>query len=113
MYFYMFLACFYGAVASAIAVYTSSLTGGIVGAALVGMFLGCLLTQVGLLPKEPLAKAGMLNFMMFVLIMTMRGSLASLSLSTLVQYLIPIVGLVALGAVGMLVLVIPLGKKLG
>ena len=38
MYFYMFLACFYGAVASAIAVYTSSLTGGIVGAALVGMF---------------------------------------------------------------------------
>lgn len=113
MYFYMFLACFYGAVASAIAVYTSSLTGGIVGAALVGMFLGCLLTQVGLLPKEPLAKAGMLNFMMFVLIMTMRGSLASLSLSTLVQYLVPIVGLVALGAVGMLVLVIPLGKKLG
>lgn len=113
IYFYMFLSCFYGAVASVIAAYTGSLTGGIVGSALVGIVLGCALTQFGLLPKEPLVKAGLLDFFMFVLIITMCGNLANLSLSSLVSYLIPIAGLVALGAAGMLALVIPIGKKLG
>ena len=112
-FFYLFITSLCGAAATVIAKYTSAMTGGILGSAIIGLFLGCGLTHFGILPKEPLKKSGLLDFMMFVLIVVLRGKLGDLSMATLAASVVPIAGIVILGALGMLVIAIPVGRKLG
>lgn len=112
-FFYLFITSLCGAAATVIAKYTSAMTGGILGSAIIGLFLGCGLTHFGILPKDPLKKSGLLDFMMFVLIVVLRGKLGDLSMATLAASVVPIAGIVILGALGMLVIAIPVGRKLG
>ena len=92
---------FLGALASSIAKYTSSITNGI------------LFKQLGLLAKEPLAKAGVLSFFMMAMMINMRVSFAKITPMGLVERLWPIAFCIIIGAIGVLLFAIPMGKKLG
>lgn len=104
---------FLGALASSIAKYTSAATNGLIGSAIVGIVIGILFKQLGLLAKEPLAKAGVLSFFMMAMMINMRVSFAKITPMGLVQRLWPIAFCIMIGAVGVLLFAIPTGKKLG
>ena len=128
---------FLGALASSIAKYTSSITNGLIGTAIVGIVIGILFKQLGLLAKEPLAKAGVLSFfMMAMMIMSIpmavyrlpmltsggkmywaisyiRVSFAKITPMGLVERLWPVAFCIIIGAIGVLLFAIPMGKKLG
>lgn len=80
---------FLGALASSIAKYTSSITNGLIGTAIVGIVIGILFKQLGLLAKEPLAKAGVLSFFMMAMMINMRVSFAKITPMGLVERLCP------------------------
>ena len=104
---------FLGALASSIAKYTSSITNGLIGTAIVGIVIGILFKQLGLLAKEPLAKAGVLSFFMMAMMINMRVSFAKITPMGLVERLWPIAFCIIIGAIGVLLFAIPMGKKLG
>lgn len=104
---------FLGALAGTVAKYTSALTNGLIGTAIVGIVFGIVFKQVGLLAKEPLAKAGVLSFFMMAMMINMRVSFAKITPMGLVERIFPIAFCIIIGAVGVLIFSIPLGKKLG
>lgn len=107
------LCLFYGALAGTVSVYTSKLTGGIIGSAIVGIVFGILFKQLGLLAKEPLAKAGVLSFFMMALMINLRVSFAKITPMGLVERLLPIAFCIIIGAIGVAVFAVPVGRKLG
>lgn len=104
---------FLGALAGTAAQYTSALTNGLIGSAIVGIVFGIFFKQAGLLAKEPLAKAGVLSFFMMAMMINMRVSFARITPMGLVERIFPIAFCIIIGAVGVLLFSIPLGKKLG
>ena len=113
IYFHLMIVAFYGAIATVIAQYTGKVTGGVVGAALVGIAMGFVFRQLGLISRDPLQKCGLLGIFMFVMIVVLRGNLATLSASELWDNLLPIIGVVVLGAIGVLGGSLLIGRKLG
>ncbi|MBQ4506902.1 MAG: hypothetical protein II971_06600 [Firmicutes bacterium] len=109
-YIHIFLCSIWGCVAAAIANWASPRTGGIFGAALVGILLGIFARQTGLITRDPLTQAGLMPFFMMAMIMSMRRSLASLSPAGLLAALGPIAGVVLIGLIGLLVPGILIGK---
>lgn len=104
---------FLGALAGTVATYTSALTNGLIGTAIVGIVFGIAFKQAGLLAKEPLAKAGVLSFFMMAMMINMRVSFAKITPMGLVERIFPIAFCIIIGAVGVLLFSIPLGRKLG
>ncbi len=107
------LCLFYGALDGSVAQFTSSLTNGLIGSAIVGIVFGIAFKQLGLLAKEPLAKAGVLNFFMMAMMINMRISFAKITPMGLVERIFPIAFCIFIGAVGVVLFSVPLGKKLG
>ena len=112
-FLHLLLAAFYGALAELIARYTGALTGGIIGVAVVGIVLGMLLRQLGLISRNPIDRAGLMPVLLFAMITVMRSSLAELSPYTLLEYLVPLLGLFAISAAGMYGAAYLVGRKLG
>ncbi len=109
-YIPLFMCCVWGAIAAAIAGWASPRTGGIFGAALVGILLGIFARQTGLITRDPLTQAGVMPFFMMAMIMSTRRSLASMSVQGLINAIVPIAGVVLIGAIGLLIPGILIGK---
>ena len=107
------LCVFYGALAGTVGEITSSFTAGIIGSTIVGIVFGIVFKQIGLLAKEPLAKAGVLSFFMMAMMINMRVSFAKITPMGLLERLLPIAFCIIIGAVGMALFAIPVGRKLG
>lgn len=109
----LLLVSFFGAVSAAIASVTGPATRGILGMACVGLLVGILFRQAGLLTRDPLRKSGIMPILMFVMITMMRQSLVNLSFSDFLKYLPPLFGMLILATAGMGICGIVVGRKLG
>ena len=113
VYLHFFLCAIFSWVAAKIGGITGGFTGGILNASLMGLVIGLLARQLGLIGRDPLAKAKVLPFFMMAMIMAMRKSLANLSPSALLEALVPIIGILLLGAVGIILASLIVGKLVG
>ena len=102
-----------GAIATSITPVLEKLTSNIITFSVVALIVGVAGHQLGLIPKEPLAKAGVFPFFMFAMIMSLRGSLSILSPSDILSNIIPVVGLLLIGAAGILIFGVVTGRLLG
>ncbi len=112
-FFHLFIVCVWSLVSAKIADFTSPRTNGIVGAALVGIIIGIIVRELGLISRAPLDKAGLTGFLMFAMIMNSRKSLANLTPDRLLANAVPIIGVVGLGLVGILIAGFTIGKFAG
>lgn len=112
-YIDFFLLCLFSAIASWISGITSAPTKGLLGPALVGMIVGVVARAAGVITKDPLSRSKLMPFFMLAMVMSMRKSLATLSVQGLLHSLVPIVGLILLGAVGIIGMSILMGKFVG
>lgn len=113
VYLHFFLCAIFSWVAAKIGGITGGFTGGILNASLMGLVIGLVARQLGLIGRDPLAKAKVLPFFMMAMIMAMRKSLANLSPSALLDALVPIIGILLLGAVGIILASLIVGKLVG
>lgn len=113
VYLHFFLCAIFSWVAAKIGGITGGFTGGILNASLMGLVIGLLARQLGLIGRDPLAKAKVLPFFMMAMIMAMRKSLANLSPSALLEALVPIIGILLLGVVGIILASLIVGKLVG
>jgi hypothetical protein len=112
-YLHFFLCAFFSWTAAKIGAVTGSFTGGILNASLMGLIIGLLARQLGLVGRDPLAKAKVLPFFMMAMIMAMRRTLANLSPSALLEALPSIIGILLLGVVGIILASLIMGKLMG
>lgn len=113
VYLHFFLCAIFSWVAAKIGGITGGFTGGILNASLMGLVIGLVARQMGLIGRDPLAKAKVLPFFMMAMIMAMRKSLANLSPSALLDALVPIIGILLLGVVGIILASLIVGKLVG
>ncbi len=113
VYLHLFLCAFFSWIASLIARVTGGLTGGILNVSLMGLVVGVIARQLGLISRDPLAKAKVLPFFMMAMIMAMRKSLANLSPTGLLEALGPIAGILFLGAAGIILASLIVGRLVG
>jgi len=82
--------------------YLSKLTGGKLPAAVVVLVLGVLFTEFGFLNRQSLAKAGYMNLLIMGLVMSLPNSFRNLTVEALGQMLLPILFFLFLGAGGLI-----------
>lgn len=112
-YIDFFLLCLFSAIANWLSSITSAPTKGLLGSALVGMIVGVVARAAGVITKDPLSRSKLMPFFMLAMVMSMRKSLAALSVQGLLNSLIPVVGIILLGAVGIIGVAILVGKFVG
>lgn len=98
------------AIATAIGAIVGNITG--IPAAVCYLIFGCLLHEINFLPDSPLSKAGGYGFFMFCMMTMAPTSFAALSPADFVEMLLPIVGLMFLGILGIAVFSVATGKVL-
>lgn len=98
------------AVAAAFGGILGTITG--IPSAICYLISGCLLQAVNFLPESPLGKAGGYGFFMLCMMTLVPTSFAALSLSDFISMIVPIVGLMILGIIGIAACSIPMGKLL-
>lgn len=113
VYLHLFLCVLFSWLAAKIGGFTGGFTGGILNASLMGLVIGLVARQLGLIARDPLAKAKVLPFFMMAMIMAMRKTLANLSPSALLEALVPIIGILLLGAAGIILASLIVGKLVG
>ncbi len=113
VYMHFFLCVIFSWIAAKIGGFTGGFTGGILNASLMGLIVGLVARQLGLISRDPLARAKVLPFFTMAMIMAMRKSLANLSPSALLESLVPIVGILFLGAAGIIIASLIVGKLVG
>ena len=79
-------------------------------AAVMYLILGCLARTVNFLPEQPLGKAGGYGFFMFCMMTMAPTSFAGLSPAKFLEMVAPILGLMALGIIGLAVFSVIAGK---
>jgi len=84
-------------------VYISKLSGGKLPAAVVVLVLGVVFTELGLLERQSLAKAGYINILIMGMVMTLPNSFRTLTLESFGEMLIPVVFFLVLGVVGLII----------
>ena len=102
-----------GAISHSLVPHIAALTHKLVSFSVVALGLGIMGRQLGLLPHEPLIKAGVFPFFLFAMLTSLRGNLADLTPADILRNVVPLLGLIVLGAAGILACVIPVGKALG
>lgn len=102
-----------GTIADVIGTALNGPTQGILGTTSMSLILGFAAAQVGLIHKDPVKKSGLSAFLMFVMIMNLRASLAKVSLAAVISYLPMILTVFVLAAVGMLLVGGLVGKIFG
>lgn len=93
-------------------VYVSKASGGKLPAAVVVLFLGILFTELGFLERQTLSKAGYMNFLIMGLVMLLPHGFRSLTLESLSAMLPPILFFLCLGAAGLLLGGVVMGRIL-
>lgn len=103
----------FGAVAKSITPYVESWTHNLITFSVIALVFGILGRRLGLLPKEPLQKAGVFPFFMFCMLTSLRGNLANLTPTDILNNLVPLISFLLLGALGILIFCIPIGRVFG
>lgn len=112
-FLHLFLAAAGGIITTYIATFTAAHTGGVIGFAVIGILVGILLRQFGLISKAPLQRAGMMDILMFALIYVTFSSLSTMTPSYMLHNIGPILGVLLLGTLGMGAVVIIIGRRFG
>ncbi|MDR0390062.1 MAG: hypothetical protein LBH73_08325 [Spirochaetaceae bacterium] len=102
-----------GAAGKSLTPYAEAITHTLIGFSVIALNFGILGRQAGIIPKEPLQKAGVFPFFLFAMLTSLRGNLASLTPMDIAHNIVPLLGLLLLGAVGILAFTIPVGRALG
>ncbi len=84
-------------------VYISKLSGGKLPAAVVVLVLGVIFTELGLLERQSLTKAGYINILIMGMVMTLPNSFRTLTLESFGEMLLPVVFFLVLGVVGLII----------
>lgn len=109
----LLLAVVFGAISSTIGGWLNGPTKGILGATSMALIIGFAATQLGLMQKAPLAKAGVNDLFMFIAVVSLRNSLGKLSFERVISYLPMLVMVFAVAAAGMFLFAGIAGKFLG
>lgn len=83
--------------------YISKFSGGTLPAAVVILFLGVIFTELGLLERQSLTKAGYMSLLIMGLVMSLPNSFRSLTLDSFGAMLPPVVFFLILGAVSLII----------
>ena len=92
--------------------YISKFSGGKLPAAVVVLFLGVIFTELGLLERQTLTKAGYMSLLIMGLVMSLPNSLRHLTRESVGDMLIPVVFFLVLGAVSLTIGGIIMGRIL-
>lgn len=92
-----------GSVAAWISTYTAPISGGVLNAAVVAIILSFVLRQLGLIAENPLRKAGVMDFFMFAMVVSVFQNLGKLTPAVVLANIFPIIALFVLGSAGLLV----------
>lgn len=98
--------------AEALATITAPLTMNIVGSTILGLVFGCAFRQLGLICKTPLAKVGLMDVGLFAIIIGVYANLANITAEDLLATVAPVIVYVLLGAVGLSVCAVFVGRLL-
>lgn len=93
-------------------VYLSKATGGRFPAAVAVLFLGVLFTELGLLERQSLAKAGWVNILIMGMVMSLPNSFRNLTLDSFGAMLVPVVFFLVLGVAGLVIGGVIMGRIL-
>ena len=92
--------------------YVAKISGGKLPAAVVVLFLGVIFTELGLLERQTLTKAGYMSLLIMGLVMSLPNSFRNLTVESFGDMLIPVVFFLALGAVSLTVGGVFMGRVL-
>ena len=95
-----------------IGVYISKASGGKLPAAVVVLVLGVVFTELGLLERQSLAKAGWINVLIMGMVMSLPNSFRNLTLESFGAMLVPVVFFLVLGVIGLLIGGVIMGRIL-
>lgn len=101
----LFLVCLLGT-------YISKWTNGTLPAVVLVLFLGIVFTELGFLERQTLTKAGFFSLLIMGLVMSLPNSFRNITLDSFVSMMFPIVGTLLLGAIGLIIGGILMGKLL-
>lgn len=93
--------------------YIDVFTGGIVSKYIVMLILGTVAAEIGFIEKQPLTLANSFGFFMTALMAFAFASLSKATPAVLAELIIPLIGIIIFGVIGMAVVSIPVGKTLG
>jgi hypothetical protein len=102
-----------GAAGKSMVPFVEAMTNNLITFSVIALLLGILGRQAGIIPKEPLQRAGVFPFFLFAMLTSLRGNLANLTPLDIAHNIVPLLGLLLLGAAGLLLFTIPIGKALG
>lgn len=111
--YYLFVVFLVGALAAWSGTYISAWTGGLIGSSIVGLLLGAILYGMGLMEKDPLTKSGAYVFLSTGIMINVIGGLNKATIETFTRMLVPLAGVLVIAAVGVWVIMIPVGKLFG
>lgn len=112
-YMHLSLLLFFSALATTVSTYTARWTNGLIGMAIIGIVFGIVFKQLGLLAKQPLTRAGVMSFFMMAMMINLRVSFANITPMGLVSRIVPIMTCLVVGGIGVVLVAVPVGKKLG
>lgn len=81
-----------------------------ISASIFGLIFAIIATALGLLPKDSTAKAGASGLIFFFVIVSAFSSIATSDFNEIVALLIPLMGMIALGILGILISTVIVGK---
>lgn len=93
-------------------VYISKATGGTIPSAVVVLIMGIVFTEIGFLETQTLAKAGWMNFLIMGLVMLLPHGFRSMTVDSLLAMIVPILFFLLLGAAGLALGGVIMGKIL-
>jgi hypothetical protein len=102
-----------GAIGKSVVPFVEAMTNNLITFSVIALVFGILGRQAGIIPKEPLQRAGVFPFFLFAMLTSLRGNLANLTPLDIAHNIVPLLGLLLLGAAGLLLFTISTGKILG
>lgn len=90
-----------------------TLTRGIVSQYIIVLILGIVAAEIGLIEREPLVISKSFGFFLTALMAFIFGSLAQATYEMLKSIILPLIGIIILGIVGMSIVCVIIGKLLG
>lgn len=93
--------------------YIDVFTGGAVSKYIVMLILGVIAAEIGFIERQPLTLANSFGFFMTALMAFIFASLSKATPAMLAELIIPLIGIIIFGVIGMAVVSIGIGKILG
>ena len=93
--------------------YIDVFTGGAVSKYIVMLILGTVAAEIGFIERQPLTLANSFGFFMTALMAFIFASLSKATPAMLGQLIVPLIGIIIFGVIGMAIISIAVGKLLG